>query len=79
MRGSTASPWRIVRCAYDLLTPVRLHFAISLPLQWNREGLPIGVQLVAATAREDILFQLAGQLERAQPWFDRLPKLVEET
>lgn len=47
--------------------------AISLPLGWNREGLPIGVQLVAATAREDILFQVAGQLERARPWSERRP------
>lgn len=47
--------------------------AISLPLHWNREGLPIGVQLVGATAREDILFQVAGQLERAHPWVQRRP------
>ncbi len=47
--------------------------AISLPLHWNRDGLPIGVQLTAATAREDILFQVAGQLERARPWSERRP------
>jgi amidase len=49
--------------------------AISLPLYTNGAGMPIGVQLVAATAREDILFQLAGQLERATPWAGRLPDL----
>ena len=49
--------------------------AISLPLHWNDEGLPIGVQLVASTGREDILFQVSGQLERARPWRDRLPAL----
>jgi amidase len=47
--------------------------AISLPLFLNDEGLPIGVQLTAATAREDILFQVAGQLERAHPWCERRP------
>lgn len=47
--------------------------AISLPLHWNDEGLPIGVQFVAATGREDILFRIAAQLESARPWNDRRP------
>ena len=49
--------------------------AISLPLHWNAAGLPIGVQLVAAVGREDLLFRVAAQIEGAQPWFDRLPTL----
>jgi amidase len=49
--------------------------AISLPLHWNRAGLPIGVQLVAAYGREDVLLRLAAQLERALPWSDRLPPI----
>jgi len=47
--------------------------AISLPLSWNENGLPIGVQLVSAFGREDLLLRLAAQLERAQPWADRVP------
>jgi amidase len=47
--------------------------AISLPLHWNDEGLPIGVQLVAAVGREDLLIRVAAQLEAARPWADRLP------
>jgi len=47
--------------------------AISLPLHLGREGLPIGVQLVAALGREDLLYGLAGQLERAAPWAQRRP------
>jgi amidase len=47
--------------------------AISLPLHWNDAGLPIGVQLVAAYGREDVLFRVAGQLEQAAPWADRHP------
>jgi len=50
--------------------------AISLPLHWNAAGLPIGVQLVAAYGREDLLFQVAAQLEAAQPWAHRHPPLV---
>jgi amidase len=47
--------------------------AISLPLHWTDDGLPIGVQLVAAYGREDLLIAVAAQLERAQPWGDRTP------
>lgn len=52
--------------------------AISLPLHWNRVGLPIGVQLVSAYGREDILLRLASQLEEAVPWRDRHAPLGAE-
>ncbi len=42
--------------------------AISLPLHQSATGLPIGVQLVAAYGREDLLISVAAQLERAHPW-----------
>jgi amidase len=47
--------------------------AISLPVHWNSNGLPIGVQLVASYGREDVLIRVAAQLERAQPWARRRP------
>ena len=53
--------------------------AISLPLFWNDAGLPIGVQLVAAYGREDLLVQVAAQLEAAQPWADRRPPIFAST
>jgi amidase len=45
--------------------------AISLPLWWNAAGLPIGTQWVARFGREDVLLQLASQLEAARPWSTR--------
>ncbi len=45
--------------------------AVSLPLAHTTAGLPIGVQLVADYGREDLLFQVAGQLEAEVGWADR--------
>ncbi len=49
--------------------------AISLPLHESVEGLPIGIQLVAAYGREDLLLRVAAQLEEASPWAERVPPL----
>lgn len=49
--------------------------ALSLPIYWNEAQLPIGVQLVAAYAREDLLLRVGAQLEQARPWAHRLPAI----
>lgn len=50
--------------------------AISLPLHWTQGGLPVGVQLIAAYGREDMLIRVASQLEQAAPWGERHPPML---
>ena len=52
--------------------------AMSVPVHWAADGLPIGVQFVARFGNEATLLQLATQLERVQPWFARLPAMARE-
>ena len=47
--------------------------SMSVPLFWTADELPVGAQFTGRFGDEDLLFSLAGQLERAQPWFARTP------
>ncbi len=49
--------------------------AISLPLAWNEQDLPIGIQFAAGLGHEELLLSLAGQLEQAAPWAHRIPPI----
>jgi Asp-tRNA(Asn)/Glu-tRNA(Gln) amidotransferase A subunit family amidase len=57
---------------YTQLANITGRPAISLPLHWTADGLPLGVQFVAPLAGESLLIRLASQLELALPWADRI-------
>lgn len=50
--------------------------AISVPLHWSADGLPIGVMFAGRFGDEALLLQMAAQLEEAKPWFHRVPQLT---
>lgn len=46
---------------------------ISLPVHWTGNGLPVGAHLVAPYGREDMLIELATEVEGLLPWAERRP------
>ena len=49
--------------------------AMNVPLHWDQNGMPCGVQFMAPNGDEATLFRLAAQLEKAKPWFNKRPPL----
>ena len=49
--------------------------AMSVPLHWSNDNLPIGVQFIAPVGEEGLLLQLAAQLEQVHPWFNNVAEI----
>ncbi|WP_406087043.1 amidase [Kitasatospora purpeofusca] len=77
--GTAEDPLAALRNSYPMavftsLFNVTGQPAVSLPVHHDgATGLPVGVQLVAAPWREDLLLQVSRTLELAHPWADRRP------
>jgi amidase len=73
-------PWRerlCDACRYTMPPNETGLPGVSLPAGFDRDGLPIGVQFDGDFCREDLLLQIAAQLERSRPkWFAAVPRCV---
>lgn len=76
-REDAAAQWRDVMrtIAYTSVFNASGNPAASIPLHWNADGLPIGVQFVAPYGDEAALFRIASALEQAAPWAHRRPPI----
>jgi len=64
-------------CAFTPIENITGQPAMSVPLFWNSDGLPVGVHFSGRFGEEATLFRLAAQLEEARPWKGRLPPVQQ--
>ncbi|MCQ8897260.1 amidase family protein [Limnobacter humi] len=58
-------------CSQTIPANVTGQPSMSVPLHWNAQHIPVGMMFTGRWGEEDVLFNLAAQLEQAKPWFDR--------
>jgi amidase len=62
---------------YTMIANVTGQPSVSLPLHWTADGLPMGLMFTSGIGDEATLFRLAGQIEQAKPWAERVPPTTE--
>jgi amidase len=80
-QGGAKEWWRF-DCEFNAWNPIANitgQPAMSLPLHWTDGELPVGSLITGRYADEATLFRLAGQLEQARPWADRMPPIHAST
>jgi amidase len=79
MVSTSADPWRSLQVSGQtvryagVVANLAGNPAMSVPLWWNDDGLPVGAHFLGRFGDEATLFRLAAQLEAAQPWAGRRP------
>jgi Asp-tRNA(Asn)/Glu-tRNA(Gln) amidotransferase A subunit family amidase len=80
-QGGAVEWWRF-DCGFNPWNPVANitgRPAMSVPLAWSTDGMPIGTLFTGRFGDEATLFRLAGQLEAVRPWADRWPPVSAVT
>jgi amidase len=79
-KATSEDPRRWLQVAHSMVAFTRTQNitgqpAMSVPLYWNEDNIPIGVQFAGRFGDEATLFRLAAQLEQARPWADKMPPI----
>jgi amidase len=79
-QSSPDDPMKWIRIALSFVAFTRTQNitgepSMSVPLYWNEDNIPIGVQFAGRFGDEAALFRLAAQLEKARPWADKKPPI----
>jgi amidase len=79
-QSSPDDPMKWIRIALSFVAFTRTQNitgqpAMSVPLYWNEDNIPIGVQFAGRFGDEATLFRLAAQLEQARPWAEQKPPI----
>lgn len=66
---------QLMKVPFTQLANITGQPAMSVPLYWNKEGMPIGTQFVGRRMSDALLLRLAEDLEKIEPWFNRTPSM----